>query len=401
MLYAYSARKLSGHLVEGQGAAASQAELAAQLSREGMVLVSAKPAGKGQGIGTLAPGRKVKLAALTAFTREFRSLMGAGMPLADALKRLEVRKDDALLAAAVADARQKVEHGMALDQAMAHNPTVFDPLFQTTVRAGLATGQIETALDRLLSFLAMRQTLDQKVRRATRYPAFLLGLLAVVLAILMLFVLPRFAELYAEFDTELPWLTRMLITAVETAPFWVPGVGLIVLAAFGAVRLMAQLPSTQATIDRMRLAMPLFGPIRQETGRIQVAFMVSMLLSSGVTLRDALSFAGKGAANSVTQAAVFRVEEAISRGQSLASALQRETLFPDLSVSLLEVGETAGDLDRMFTEVAKLHEQQLENRLNRTLALLEPAMMLFVGIVLGSVIVAVYLPIFGISSVIQ
>ncbi|NNE87077.1 MAG: type II secretion system F family protein, partial [Silicimonas sp.] len=385
----------------GQGAAATQAELAAQLSREGLVLVSARPAGKGQGFSALAPRRKVKLAALSAFTREFRSLVGAGMPMAAALQRLETRKDDALLAAAVADARRKVEQGVALDRAMADNPTVFDPLFQTTVRAGLATGQLETALDRLLSFMAMRQQLDQKVRRATRYPLFLMGLLAIVLAILMLFVLPRFADLYAEFDTELPWLTRMLIAGVESAPIWVPALAVVVLGLVALLRLMASLPATQMGLDRFRLALPLFGPIRQETGRIQVSFMLSMLLSAGVTLRDALNFAGKGATNSVYQAAVFRIEDAISRGQTLAAALKRETLFPDLSVSLLEVGETAGDLDRMFTEVAKLHEERLENRLNRTLALLEPAMMLFVGIVLGSVIVAVYLPIFGISSVIQ
>lgn len=401
MLYTYSARKLSGHLIEGQGAAASQTELATQLSREGLVLVSAKPAGKGQGLSGLAPGRKVKLSALSAFTREFRSLVGAGMPMATALKRLETRKDDALLGAAIADARQKVEQGIALDQAMASNPSVFDPLFQTTVRAGLATGQLETALDRLLSFMAMRQQLDKKVRRATRYPLFLMGLLAVVLAILMLVVLPRFADLYTEFDTELPWLTRMLIAGVEAAPVWVPALALITLGGAALLRLLSRLPSTQLKLDRFRLSTPLFGPIRQETGRIQVSFMLSMLLSAGVTLRDALNFAGKGATNSVHQASIFRIEDTISRGQTLASGLKREDLFPDLSISLLEVGETAGDLDRMFSEVAKLHEERLEERLNRTLALLEPAMMLFVGIVLGSVIVAVYLPIFGISSVIQ
>lgn len=401
LLYTYSARKLTGQLVEGQGAAASQAELAAQLTRDGMVLVSAKPAGAGQGVSGLLPGRRVKLAALSAFTREFRSLVGAGMPLATALKTLETRKDDALLAAAVADARRKVEQGVALDQAMAENPGVFDALFQTTVRAGLATGRLEIALDRLLSFLTMRQNLDQKVRRATRYPLFLISLLVVVLAILMLFVLPRFADLYNEFDTELPWLTRMLITGVETAPFWVPGLAIVVFGGVALMRVLTRLPWAEAALDQMRLAMPVFGPIRQDTGRIQLCFMLSMLLSAGVPLRDALNFAGRGATNVQHQAAVFRIEDAISRGQSLASTLKRERLFPDLSVSLLEVGETAGDLDNMFREVAKLHEDQLENRLSRTLALLEPGMMLLVGIVLGTVIVAVYLPIFGISSVIQ
>ena len=400
-LFRYAARKLSGQLVEGQGAAASRAELSAQLAREGLVLVSATPAGGSAGLGALLPRRKVRPQALGAFIREFRSLTGAGLPLAEALMRLEDRRDDPMLAAAIADARRKVEQGAALDRAMADSPGVFGPLFQTTIRAGLATGRLETALDRLLRFTTMQQELSRKVRRATRYPLFLLAMLVVVLAILMLFVLPRFADLYAEFDTELPWLTRVLIGAVETAPIWVGLLaGLTLLSVLG-LRLAATVPSLELALDRFRLGLPVFGKIREETGQVQIAFMLSMLLSSGVPLREAVNFAAQGAMGPLTQAKLFRVEDAIARGQSLANALKRERLFPDLSLSLLEVGEMAGDLDRMFSEVAILHEGQLEERLTRTLALIEPGMMLLVGIVLGTVIVAVYLPIFGISSVIQ
>ena len=141
-LFKYAARKMSGQLVEGQGAAGSRAELTAQLAREGLVLVSASPAGGGAGLPTILPSRKVKPAALGAFIREFRSLTSAGLPLAEALQRLEGRSDDQMLAAAIADARRKVEQGAALDKAMADSPDVFDPLFQTTIRAGLATGRL-------------------------------------------------------------------------------------------------------------------------------------------------------------------------------------------------------------------------------------------------------------------
>ncbi len=400
-LFRYAARKMSGQLVEGQGAAGSRAELSAQLAREGMVLVSASPAGGGAGLSALLPGRGVKPVALGAFIREFRSLTGAGLPLAEALKRLEGRGDDPMLAAAIADARRKVEQGTALDKAMSDSPNVFDPLFQTTIRAGLATGRLETALDRLLRFNTMRQELQRQVKRATRYPLFLIGLLIVVLAILMLFVLPRFAELYAEFDTQLPPLTRWLIALVETAPVWVPALFAAILAVTLGLRLAATMPAAEMALDRFRLAMPVTGRVREEQGQVQIAFMLSMLLSAGVPLRDALRFAAEGAPGPVQQAKLYRVEEAVARGQSLASGLKRERLFPDLSLSLLEVGETAGDLDRMFGEVATLHEDRLKERLTRSLAFIEPGMMLLVGIVLGTVIVAVYLPIFGISSVIQ
>ncbi len=399
-LFKYAARRLSGQLVEGQSAAGSRAELAAQLAREGLVLVSASPA-SGAGFTSFLPGRRVRHQALGSFIREFRSLVGAGLPLADALRRLEDRRDDPMLAAALVDARRKVEQGVALDKAMSDSPAVFDPLFQTTIRAGLATGQVETALDRLLRFTSMQQELSRKVRRATRYPVFLLSLLVVVLAILMLFVLPRFADLYAEFDTELPWLTQLLITAVETAPIWVSALAVLAGMYFIGVRLASNVPAFELALDRFRLGVPVFGRIRTETGQVQIAFMMSMLLSAGVPLREAINFAAQAALGPIAQAKLYRVEEAIARGQSLATAMKREAVFSDLSLSLLDVGEAAGDLDRMFREVALLHEGQLEERLTHTLALIEPGMMLLVGIVLGTVIVAVYLPIFGISSVIQ
>ncbi len=400
-LFRYAARKMSGQLVEGQGAAGSRAELSAQLAREGLVLVSASPASGKSGLSLVLPQRKVRTSALGAFIREFRSLTGAGLPLADALKRLESRGDDAMLAAAIADTRRKVEQGAALDKAMADSGHVFDPLFRTTIRAGLATGRLESALDRLLRYNALQQDLARRVRRATRYPLFLMGLLVVVLAILMLFVLPRFADLYAEFDTRLPWLTEMLILAVGSAPLWVPGIlGTVVMAVVG-LKFASASPAAAIALDRFRMALPVTGPLRQEQGQVQIAFMLSMLLSAGVPLRDALRFTAEGAPGPVRQAKLYRVEEAVARGQSLASGLRRERLFPELSLSLLEVGEAASDLDSMFAEVATLQEDRLKERLTRSLAFIEPAMMLVVGIVLGTVIVAVYLPIFGISSVIQ
>lgn len=397
-LFRYSARKLTGQLVEGQAAAASHAALSAQLSADGMVLVTAKPLGRNL---FSSRARGVKLASLMAFVREFRALSGAGMPLATALERLETRKDDVVLSAAIAGTRKRVEQGKALDEAMAEAPSVFDPLFQATVRAGLATGQLERALDRLLTFLTMRNVLNRKVKRALTYPAFLLALLAVVLAILMLFVLPRFSDLYTEFGADLPWLTAALIRTVETAPIWVTlGFGGVI-AGSVLMRLWLAVPAARLRFDRAKLAVPVIGPILRETGQIQIAFMQSMLLSSGMPLHEALRFARDSLSNHWQRAAVGRMEEAVGQGQSLTKALRAEKLYPELSVSLIEAGEQAGDLDRIFGEVAKLHEDRLEDRLNRTLALVEPGIMLLVGLVLGTVIIAVYLPIFGISTVIQ
>ena len=399
-LYRYSARRLSGELVTGEGAAASVAELTARLSGEGLVLVDAAPVGGRFRLGSLG-GRRVRLPALLTFIREFRALAGAGMPVARALAQLENRRDDPALAGALVAVRGRVEGGAALDAAMAEHPRVFDGLMQATVRAGLATGRLEDALDRLLAYLTLRHQLQRKIRRAMAYPVFLLILLAVVLAVLMLFVLPRFSELYAEFDAELPLMTQVLMTSVEAAPVAVPALFLGGIAVALLFRLWLSLPAARLAIDRLRMRLPVFGPIVRNIGLVQISFMMSLLLGSGMPLRDALRFAAGGVTNADQAARLARVGAAVSAGRSVGTALEEEGVYPDLSQALIAAGEAAGDLDRMFGEVSKLHEEMLEDRLGRVIALIEPAMMLIVGIVLGVVIVAVYLPIFGISSVVE
>lgn len=399
--FKYTARKLTGQSVEGEAAADSVAVLTRQLDGEGLVLVSARNSDRRSGLGIPRTSGTVKTTNLVAFAREFRSLISAGMPIVDALEKLRVRKGAPVLSAAIGDVATHVRRGQAVDVAMARHPQVFDPLFQAAIRAGLATGQVDHALEQLVRLLTLRHKIERKTRRAMTYPIFLLGLLAVVLAILMLFVLPRFATLYQEFDADLPLLTQVLITSVATAPIWIPAVLLSGLALTMTTRLLLRHPSTRLRWDRVRLRVPAIGPVRQDTALVQISFMMSMLLSAGVVMREAMRFTGAGLNNTYLQSALYEAEASISRGRSLSDALAEQNIFPDLSHSLIEAGEAAGDLDRMFAEVAKLHEDQLDDRLSRLLALIEPGMMLLVGLVLGTVIVAVYMPIFGISSFVQ
>ena len=401
-LFRYSARKLTGELVEGESAARSRRELSDQLSADGLVLVDARAIGSGFDLSRLmGRSRNVKLGALMTFVREFRALIGAGMPVARALALLEARKDDQLLGAAVAAVRVRVERGEALDQAMASHPQVFDSLVRATVRAGNATGRLEEALDRLLGFLTLRHQLRRKINRALAYPVFLLVLLAVVLALLMLFVLPRFAELYEEFGADLPWMTQILMTAVRAAPVAIP-VGLAAIFCFALLaRAWASRPAARLGLDALKLRLPITGRIARDLGLVQISFMMSLLLRAGMPVREALDFAAASLPNRFQAQRLERVAAAVTSGRGIGDALSEQALYPDLSQSLLVAGEAAGDLDRLFGEVAKLHEDALEDRLARVIALIEPAMMLVVGIVLGAVIVAVYLPIFGISSVIE
>lgn len=384
--------------MSGERTAASLPLLKADLSSEGLLLIDARHL---RSRFSATGARRVKLAPLMTFMRELRSLIGAGLPLVQALSLLENRKDDTVLAGAIRAVRQGVEQGQSLDQAMASHPLVFDTLVQATVRAGTATGQLGPALDRLLRFMAIRNTLERKIRRAMAYPVFLLGVLGVVLALLMLFVLPRFAELYSEFGSDLPLPTRVLMACAKIAPIAIPVLFAGIVGVTVLLRLWLKNDTALLRVDRWRLRLPVVGPILSNTGLIQISFMMSMLLSAGMALRDALSFTASSLTNAELRARLARVADDVSQGGSLTDGLADQNLYPDLSRSLLAAGEAAGDLDRMFSEVAGLHEEILDDRLARILALIEPAMMMLVGIVLGTVIISIYLPIFGISSVVR
>ena len=399
-LYHYAARQLSGEKVSGEAAATSVGELSANLSADGLVLIEAR-ARKDNWFSLEAPAKPAKLSALMTFIRELRALVSAGIPVAQALAQVENRRDDAALAAAIMSTRTQVERGIALETAMSAHPLVFDALTRATVRAGTASGDLDTALDRLLAFLTIRHQLQRKIRQALVYPFFLLALLGVVLVVLMLFVLPGFADLYADFGADLPMPTQMLMSAVRIAPVAIPALLLGGLGLITLVKLWLRAPEARLFYDNLRLVLPVAGTVNRHFGLVQISFMMSMLLRSGSTLRDAVAMTADSLNNTHQRRLLVDVGAGINAGHALKDGLRSAGLYPELSQSLLAAGEQAGDLDRMFGEVAKLHEEALDEQLSRVIALIEPVMMLLVGGILGAVIISVYLPIFGISGVVE
>lgn len=393
--FSYRARRATGEVVDGRRPARDRHALAEALAEDGLMLVEARRAPRAMG------SRRVRPAALLAFVRELRHLLAAGLPATQALRILEARRDDPALAAAVGGMREKVERGLALDVAAAGHPGAFDSLFRASLRAGALTGRLPDTLARLERFLVLRAALRSRIRGAMTYPAFLLALLAVVVAILMLFVLPRFAELYAQFGEDLPLATRLLMGAAEAAPWALPlAAAAAVTVALAARRALAR-PTPRRWADRTILGLPVLGPVARHLQIVQSATMLSMLLAAGTPLREALGLAAGSVGNAVVADRLREAEAGVAHGRALSDCLEGGGLMPPGSLSLVRAGEAAGSLPEMLDAVATLHEQELEDRLGRLLALIEPAMMLLVGVVLGAVIITVYLPVFGISGVIR
>jgi len=398
-VFNYKARNRQGVVIAGQLAAASEAEVKKTLDEKGLLLIEARKGSSGT-IWSFRSGR-VSPAALLSFVRELKTLLGAGLPIAQVLEMLSERPKQPTLSAAVQAMHQAVLKGQSLGDAAATQSRIFDPLFAVTLRVGAQTGRLEQALDRYLNFLVLRYELRRNLQKALTYPIFLIGLLVVVLAGLFLFVLPRFADLYAEFGGELPFATRVLMAAVNAAPIAIVVAVPVFLALGFLYRKWAQTPAGRAYVDRFKLSLPVIGPVLNNMSQIQMCYLLSTLLAAGGVVRDALGFASESATNVVYAAGLSRAQAAVSTGKAVSDAFLEEKLLPETSISLVKAGEASGSLGAMFEEISKLHEQVLDDRMARVLALIEPAMMLLVGIVLGTVIIVVYLPIFGVADVIQ
>ena len=394
--FSYRARRATGEIVAGTRPAEDRRTLEAALATDGLMLLEARRA-RG---GVLRAGRGVRPAALLSFVRELRHLIAAGLPAARSLRLLEDR-DDPALAAAIRTMREALERGRALDEAAAEAPGAFDVLFRASLRAGARTGRLPDTLQRLEEVLALRAELRARTRRAMAYPVFLLILLAVVLAGLLLFVLPRFSDLYAQFGEDLPLATRLLMGAAGAAPVAIPVLAALGLVAAWAGRRLLTRPGVRRAADGILLRLPVVGPVARQLQLVQVSTMLGMLLAAGTPLRAALAFVAESVGNGVVRVRLAGAGAGVATGRALSDCMGEAALYPATSLSLLRAGEAAGSLPEMFEAVATLHRQELEDRMGRLLALIEPVMMLLVGVVLGAVIIAVYLPVFGISGVIR
>ncbi len=399
--FRYSARLFSGELVTGDAAAPTQELLAKDLLEKGQVLVKARRSGGQFSIGQMGFRRKMAVGSQLAFLRQLLTLSKSGQPLVKAFAMLEAAQDEPLLKTALSGIRTQISSGVALDDAIEAHPEVFSPIIASTVRAGILSGKLEMALGHLIAYLELRRDLERKLKRALAYPVFLVIMLIVVLSIILLFVLPRFSELYADFGAELPLLTRGLIFMADIAPVLVPGLLAAGVAIFFSISIWLRYPSVRLRYDQAKLKWPLFGQLARNEQLAQISFTFSLMLSAGMHLREVIRQVASNCQNSFLQKKLEQLENVVVEGHSLSDGLRSIDLYPDLSLSLLVAGESSGNVGPMFQDVAKLHSDILEDRLGQIITLIEPAMMVIVGAVLGTVIIAIYLPIFGISQVIH
>ncbi|MBI3560345.1 MAG: type II secretion system F family protein [Gammaproteobacteria bacterium] len=397
-VYSYEALSINGTRAKGEEIALSEAVLREELARRGLLVQVVRP--KRRGIGF--PQRKrITPETFMLFNQEFTALLRSGLTIPEALKLAADRPDNPVFSQVLHHIETAVRGGTALSEACAQHSDVFDSLYLAALKTGEKTGALAGVLAKYQVNLRQRVELQRKIGHAMAYPIFLLITLVVILTVLFIFVLPRFVTLYADFGAQLPFPTRVLISLVRILPYLVPL--LLVAGVLGGTvwRRWLRNAAMRVRVDRLKEKLPLLGNIQRHTSSAQLARTLSTLLSGGMPLVEAMQITAESLTSRYRGNMLNEVRKYIIGGATFTSAVLNTGILPATAVKMIEVGEASGGLESMLVEVAIFHEEALANSLTRMMALIEPVLMLLIGVFVGGIIIVMYLPIFYIVDVIK
>jgi type IV pilus assembly protein PilC len=397
-VWTYSARTVGGDIRRSEIDLPSKDHVIAYLRRQKLIPVSVREKPKDI---SFAQRKKVKSREIVIFTRQFATMINAGLPLVQALDILARQTENAVLKKAVQDTLYDVEAGNTLADAMSQHPKIFSQLYVNMVGAGESGGLLDTILLRLATFLEKSEQLARKVKGAMVYPAVVLGVAVIAIAILLLFVIPTFESVFASFNQQLPLPTRIVIgmSGVLQSYWWAMG-GSIVIGVL-VFRRWVGTTGGRLRFDRILLRMPVLGSLVRKAAIARFTRTLGTMLASGVTILDGLEITARTAGNRVIHDAVMESRTAIAGGKSIAEPLKETEVFPPMVTQMIHVGEETGDLDGMLSKIADFYDDEVDVAVENLLKVLEPALIVILGTVVGGMIVAMYLPIFGLVNAIQ
>ena len=398
--FAFSGRTRGGETINGERAGDTMDAVVAALRREQILVTRITPA---KAAAAPAAPKKVKAKAppaknLAVFTRQFSVMIDAGLPLVQCLEILGSQEEDKSFAAAILQVRADVEGGASLADAMKKHPKVFDPLYSNMIAAGEAGGILDGILKRLAAYIEKAVKLKSQVKSAMVYPIAVVVIAAVVVGAILWKVIPTFASLFAGLGAELPLPTRIVIAAsnglVRYMPFLIVG-GVALTFAF---KRYYATEKGRHVVDATMLKLPVMGALIRKIAVARFCRTMSTLLASGVPILDGLDITARTAGNAIVEEAILTTRKSIERGETIAAPLKQTGVFPPMVVQMIGVGEATGALDTMLSKIADFYEEEVDTAVAGMLTLLEPIMIAFLGGVVGGIVIAMYLPIFGLIS---
>ena len=402
--FAYVGRTRSGAVKKGELSAKTRDEAVDQLRKQSVVVTSlAEKSGLGGFNVNLSFGSGLTDKDLVVFTRQFGTMINAGLPLVQCLEILSTQSENKVLRETIGEVKTHVEAGSTFSDALRRYPKVFDDLYVNLVHAGEVGGLLDTILTRLAKYIEKAMKLKGQIKSAMIYPAAILGVAVVVIAVLMIWVIPIFAKMFSELSggkMGLPGPTQLVIDISNIfTSYWYLILGSIVGLVFGIKKYYATSQGRMA-IDKLLLKAPVFGDLIRKASVAKFTRTLGTLLASGVPLLDGMTICAKTAGNKVIEETLINARISISGGKTIADPLAASGVFPKMVTHMIAVGESTGALDAMLGKIADFYEDEVDQAVTTLTSLLEPIMMVFLGIVIGFIVVAMYLPIFKMSEAI-
>jgi type IV pilus assembly protein PilC len=395
--FAWKGKTRQGAVTGGILTADSKDLAIADLRRRQVEVTSVKEKGKELAVPKLGSG-KVSAKRLAIFTRQFSVMIDAGLPLVQCLEILGSQQDYKPFHKIILAVRQDVEGGQSLAEAMRKHSKAFDDLYVNMVAAGEAGGILDTILRRLSTYIEKAVKLTGQVKTAMIYPISVIGIAAIVVAIILWKVIPTFAALFAALGAQLPLPTRMVIAASNFLANYIVFIVPLTMAAFYALRRYYATYKGRRVIDGIILKLPVLGDIMRKIAVARFCQTLATLISSGVPILDGLEITAKTAGNSVIEDAIMAVRKAVEAGRTIADPLAESKIFPPMVVQMIGVGEQTGALDAMLNKIAEFYEEEVDNAVNGLMKLMEPIMISILGVVIGTIVVAMYMPMFDLLS---
>ncbi len=393
MLFSYKAKDPAGKILEGEVEAQDEKAASAKLRAQRFVVLSiekSKVKKKKKG--------KVSSKEIVIFSRQLSTLVSSGVPIVQGLSILESQAETPAFSSVIANIRTDIEGGLSISEAMRKHPKVFSELYVSMIKAGETGGILDTILERLSSYLESSEALKAKVKSAMMYPMVVGGVAASITVFLIIFVIPIFKGIFASFGAELPFLTRMIIGASDMLRANIIYILIVLGGAFYGAKKYLQTEQGKRKFDETALKLPVFGILLKKVAIAKFSRTLGTLIKSGVPILQGLETVAKTAGNKVIEEAIMKSRDSIKEGGRLAEPLKKSNLFPQMVVQMIGVGEETGSLDTMLIKIADFYDQEVDTAVKGLTSMIEPLIMVFMGVVIGFIVIAMFMPMFELGD---
>ncbi|MFC1819628.1 type II secretion system F family protein [Thermodesulfobacteriota bacterium] len=397
-IYQWVAETKKGRKLKGEIEAASDQIAQSQLRKRNLKVLKLKPKPKDifASISFMQP--KVTNKDIVIFTRQFSTMIDAGLPLVQGLNILADQADNPTFRTILKQLTKDVEGGSTLAEAMKKHPKVFDNLFVNLIAAGEVGGILDTILQRLATFIEKAEELKSKIKGALTYPIVVIAIAVIVIAVILIFVIPVFQDMFASFGQALPVPTQIVVLLSDILKSKIHYIIGALVAFIFAFKQYSNTKGGRKTIDSVSLKLPIFGDLLKKTAVARFTRTLGTMMSSGVPILDALEIVAKTAGNVILEEIIYDVRGSIAEGQTIAEPLSENDIFPGMVIQMISVGEATGALDTMLGKIADFYDKEVDTAVEALTSMLEPLLMLFLGASIGGIVVAMYLPIFSMAG---